>query len=90
MAMTPGAAASRIFYGRWVALALAIIVLLSSGVRFTIDPFLKPVTADLGLDRGSFSLVVAASLFLYGRSCLWSGASSTGWERAWSARRARS
>ena len=66
MAMTPGAAASRIFYGWWVALALAIIVLLSSGVRFTIGPFLKPVTADLGLERGSFSLVVAASLFLYG------------------------
>src|SRR4029453_17042816 len=66
MAMTPGATASRIFYGRWVALALAIIVLLSSGVRFTIDPFLKPVTVDLGLDRGSFSLVVAASPFLSG------------------------
>jgi MFS family permease len=49
-----------------VALALAIIVLLSSGIRFTIGPFLKPVTTDLGLDRGSFSLVVAASLLLYG------------------------
>jgi MFS family permease len=64
--MTPGAAPSRVFYGWWVTLALAIVVLLSSGVRFTIGPFLKPVTADLGLDRGSFSLVVAASLFLYG------------------------
>jgi MFS family permease len=66
MAMTPGAAPSRIFYGWWVTLALAIVVLLSSGIRFTIGPFLKPVTADLGLDRGSFSLVVAASLLLYG------------------------
>jgi len=66
MAMTSGAPAPRIFYGWWVALALAIIVLLSSGIRFTIGPFLKPVTADLGLDRGSFSLVVAVSLFLYG------------------------
>lgn len=66
MAMTPGAAAPRIFYGWWVALALSIIVLLSSGIRFTIGPFLKPVTADLGVDRGSFSLVVAASLLLYG------------------------
>ena len=66
MAMTPGAAAPRIFYGWWVALALAIIVLLSSGIRFTIGPFLKPVTDDLGVDRGSFSLVVAASLLLYG------------------------
>lgn len=66
MVMTSGAPAPRIFYGWWVALALAIIVLLSSGIRFTIGPFLKPVTADLGLDRGSFSLVVAVSLFLYG------------------------
>ena len=42
MAMTPGAAAPRIFYGWWGALALAIIVLLSSGNRFTIGPFLWP------------------------------------------------
>jgi MFS family permease len=66
MARTPGAAPSRIFYGWWVALALSIIVFLSAGIRFTIGPFLKPVSADLGLDRGSFSLVVSASLFLYG------------------------
>jgi len=63
MAMTPGVAPSRIFYGWWVS--LAIIVLLSSGIRFTIGPFLKPVTADLGLDRGSFSLVLAVSLFFF-------------------------
>jgi sugar phosphate permease len=66
MAMTPGAAPSRIFYGWWVALALSIIVFLSAGIRFTIGPFLKPVPAELGLDRGSFSLVISASLFLYG------------------------
>ena len=39
---------------------------LSSGIRFTIGPFLKPVSADLGLDRGSFSLVIALSRLLYG------------------------
>jgi MFS family permease len=54
------------FYGWWVALALSIIVFLSSGIRFTIGPFLKPVSADLGVDRGSFSLVIAISLLLYG------------------------
>jgi MFS family permease len=47
-------------------LALSIIVFLSSGIRFTIGPFLKPVSADLGLDRGTFSLVIALSLLLYG------------------------
>jgi MFS family permease len=66
MAMTPGAAPSRIFYGWWVAVALGVIVFLSAGIRFTIGPFLKPVSGELGLDRGSFSLVVSLSLFLYG------------------------
>jgi len=55
-----------VFYGWWVALALSVIVFLSSGIRFTIGPFLKPVSADLGVDRGSFSLVIALSLLLYG------------------------
>jgi hypothetical protein len=36
MAITPGAAPSRIFYGWWVTLALGIIVVLSAGIRFTI------------------------------------------------------
>ena len=64
MAMAPENAPSRIFYGWWVALALSIIVFLSAGIRFTIGPFLKPISADLGLDRGSFSLVIALSLGL--------------------------
>ena len=66
MAKAPSATGSAIFYGWWVALALSIIVFLSSGIRFTIGPFLKPVSADLGVDRGSFSLVIALSLLLYG------------------------
>jgi MFS family permease len=49
-----------------VALTLSIVVFLSSGIRFTMGPFLKPVSADLGLDRGGFSLVIALSLLLYG------------------------
>lgn len=59
-------AARRIFYGWWVALAFSLIIFLSTGIRFTVGPFLKPVVADLGLDRASFSLVVSLSLFLYG------------------------
>jgi len=31
-----------------------------------VGPFLKPIVADLGLDRASFSAVIALSLFLYG------------------------
>lgn len=66
MARAPGTAPSRVFYGWWVALALSIIVVLSAGIRFTMGPFLRQVPADLGLDRGSFSLVIALSLLLCG------------------------
>jgi MFS family permease len=55
-----------IFYGWWVALAFALMVFLSTGIRFAVGPFLKPIVSELGLDRGSFSLVVSMSLFLYG------------------------
>jgi MFS family permease len=56
----------RVFYGWWVTLAFAVMVFLSTGIRFIVGPFLKPIVADLGLDRASFSLVVSLSLFLYG------------------------
>jgi MFS family permease len=56
----------RIFFGWWVALSFAVMVFLSTGIRFTVGPFLKPMVTDLGLDRASFSLVVSVSLFLYG------------------------
>ncbi|HWN14908.1 MAG TPA: MFS transporter, partial [Candidatus Dormibacteraeota bacterium] len=66
MAKTPADAPARIFYGYWVVLALSLIVLLSMGIRFAIGPFLKPVSAEIGIDRGTFSLVISLSLFLYG------------------------
>src|SRR3990172_2670453 len=59
-------ARGKIFYGWWVAVAFCVIVFLSPGLRCTVGPFLKPLVADLGLDRGSFSLVISLSLFLYG------------------------
>ena len=62
----PRAAEPRIFYGWWVAVAFSLIIFLSTGIRFAVGPFLKPVVGDLGIDRGTFSLVVSLSLFLYG------------------------
>jgi MFS family permease len=59
-------ARDRIFYGWWVTVAFAVMVFLSTGVRFSVGPFLKPVVADLGTDRASYSLVIALSLLLYG------------------------
>jgi MFS family permease len=55
-----------LFYGWWVTIAFAVMVFLSTGVRFSVGPFLKPIVADLGTDRATYSLVVSLSLFLYG------------------------
>jgi MFS family permease len=54
------------FYGWWVTIAFAVMVFLSTGVRFSVGPFLKPVVAELGTDRAAYSLVVSLSLLLYG------------------------
>jgi MFS family permease len=59
-------ARGRVFYGWWVTIAFAVMVLLSTGVRFSVGPFLKPMVADLGTNRASYSLVVSLSLLLYG------------------------
>src|SRR5205807_3264596 len=55
-----------IFYGWWVVGAFAVTTFISTGIRHAVGPFLKPIVGDLGLDRASFSLVIAVSLFLYG------------------------
>lgn len=55
-----------VFYGWWVVAAFSVMTLTSTGIRHAVGPFLKPIVADLGIDRASFSLVIALSLFLYG------------------------
>src|SRR5437660_6834880 len=55
-----------IFYGWWVVAAFSFMTCISTGIRHAVGPFLKPIVADLHLDRASFSLVIALSLFLYG------------------------
>jgi MFS family permease len=55
-----------IFYGWWVVAAFSFSTFVSTGVRHAVGPFLKPIVADLGLDRATFSAVVAVSLLLYG------------------------
>jgi MFS family permease len=55
-----------IIYGWWVVAAFCVTTFISTGIRHAVGPFLKPIVADLILDRASFSLVIAVSLFLYG------------------------
>jgi MFS family permease len=56
----------KLFYGWWVVAAFSVTTFMSTGIRHAVGPFLKPIVADLDLDRASFSAVVALSLFLYG------------------------
>jgi len=55
-----------IFYGWWVVAAFSVTTFISTGIRHAVGPFLKPIVDDLGIDRASFSAVIALSLFLYG------------------------
>ena len=54
------------FYGWRITATFALMVFASAGIRHAVGPFLKPMVADLGVDRASFSLVIALGLFLYG------------------------
>lgn len=63
----------RIYYGWWVTSAFAVMVFTSAGVRHAVGPFLKPIVADLGVDRAGFSLVIALALLLYGAFMPWVG-----------------
>src|SRR3954465_12717858 len=55
-----------VFYGWWGVTRFSFMTLTPPGLRPTVGPFLKPISADLGLDRATFSIVIAVSLFLYG------------------------
>jgi MFS family permease len=57
---------SRVFYGWHVTVVFSLLVFASAGIRHAVGPFLKPMVADLHVDRASFSLVIALGLFLYG------------------------
>ncbi len=54
------------FYGWRVTAAFSVMVFASAGIRHAVGPFLKPMVADLHVNRASFSLVIALGLFLYG------------------------
>jgi len=62
-----------IFYGWWVVAAFCVSTFISTGIRHAVGPFLKPMVADLGIDRASFSLVIALGLLLYGLFMPWVG-----------------
>jgi len=54
------------YYGWRITATFSLLVFASAGIRHAVGPFLKPIVADLQVDRASFSLVIALGLFLYG------------------------
>lgn len=55
-----------IYYGWYIVLTSAIIVLLSMGMRMGIGPFVNPVMRDLGLSRTEISIIIAIGMLVYG------------------------
>jgi hypothetical protein len=41
-------APARVFYGWWIAATFAAVVFLSAGLRFSVGPFLKPMSPTSG------------------------------------------
>lgn len=56
-------------WGWWLALAFAVVVFLSGGIRFTVGPFLKPVVAFgfLGMTSIAGGLTLGLLSDRYGR-----------------------
>lgn len=56
----------RLYYGWYIVLSSAIIVLLSMEMRMGIDPFVNPVMEDLGFTRTTISIIIAIGMLVYG------------------------
>src|SRR5688572_932167 len=56
--LDPGATQSKIFYG-WYIVGVGILVHIAGTFAFssTLSIFLKPITEELGVTRGAFSLI---------------------------------
>ena len=68
------------FKNLYVVLICAVgIVFLAYGSRQSLGIFLKPITADLGWSRESFSLVIGAQPSIYGITAPFVGAIADKW-----------
>ncbi|MEO1192009.1 MAG: MFS transporter [Pseudomonadota bacterium] len=64
--MTETTAPSRSSQALWILAAAALLLGLSMGVRQTFGLFVAPMSDDLGIGRGDFSLVIAVQNLLWG------------------------
>ncbi|MCM3766185.1 MFS transporter [Neobacillus niacini] len=56
----------RLYFGWYIVIFAGIIVLLTTGMRMGIGPFVNPMMDDLGLSRTEFSLIVSVGMIAYG------------------------
>ncbi|MFE8696413.1 MFS transporter [Cytobacillus sp. FJAT-53684] len=64
---------NRLYFGWYIVVAASVIVLLTTGMRMGIGPFVNPIMDDLGLSRTEFSLIVSAGMIVYGLGMLLAG-----------------
>jgi MFS family permease len=56
----------RLYFGWYIVIFAGIIVLLTTGMRMGIGPFVNPIMDDLELSRTEFSLIVSVGMIAYG------------------------
>ncbi len=56
----------RLYFGWYIVISASIIVLLTTGLRMGIGPFMNPIMDDLRLSRTEFSLIVSVGMIAYG------------------------
>jgi MFS family permease len=56
----------RLYFGWYIVIFAGIIVLLTTGLRMGIGPFVNPIMNDLGLSRTEFSLIISIGMIAYG------------------------
>lgn len=62
-----------LYFGWYIVIAASVIVLLTTGLRMGIGPFVNPIMDDLKLSRTEFSLIVSAGMIVYGIGMLLAG-----------------
>ncbi|MFC5587374.1 MFS transporter [Sporosarcina soli] len=56
----------RLYFGWYIVIFAGIIVLLTTGLRMGIGPFVNPIMNDLGLSRTELSLIISIGMIAYG------------------------
>lgn len=61
---------NRLYFGWYIVIAASFIVLLTTGLRMGIGPFVHPIMDDLRLSRTELSLIISAGMIVYGMGML--------------------